>query len=89
MTQLEINELKVNYKVVKSSLEIAQQLVTNEGFYLYWFEQLGNPKNREKSKSDVFEQVNALYMRIFKVSKGKYNSYDSFRIATQKRKRNN
>ena len=87
MTQNEINELKVNYKVVKSSLEIAQQLVTNEGFYLYWFEELGNPSNSQKSKADVFEQVNALYMQIFKVKKGKYNSYDSFRIATQKRKR--
>ena len=87
MTQNEVNQLQVNYEVVKSSLEIAQQLVTNEGFFHYWFEQLGKPQNHKKTKAEVFEEVNSTYMSVFKVKKGKYNSYDSFRIATQKRKR--
>ncbi len=47
-------------------------------FYKYWFDQLTDQKNRNKTKFDVFNDVNNLYSYMYKTAKGKYNNYDSF-----------
>ena len=78
MTKQEISQLEVNYQVVKAKFEIAQELITHEGFYKYWFEQLALPRNSKKSKTKIFEEVNYLYQIIFKMEKGRYSSYQSF-----------
>jgi len=78
MSEKEIKELKVEYEEVKSTLELAQQLHTNDGFYQYWFEQLSKRENREKTKEQVFEFVNDLYKEVFKVKKGRFSGYTSF-----------
>lgn len=69
---------QVELEVIKNKLEIAQQLVTHDKFYRYWFEQLGKPENRHKTKTEVFHQVNDLYIKIFNTKKGRYSSYRSF-----------
>ena len=63
---------------IKNKFEIAQQLVTHDKFYKYWFEQLSKPENKLKTKTEVFNQVNDLYIQIFKTNKGRYSSYKSF-----------
>ena len=78
MTKEQINQLEVEFEVVKVKLEIAQQLITHEGFYKFWFEQLGHKNNQNRTRTEVFEKVNYLYQVIFKLSKGRYSSYDSF-----------
>ncbi len=90
MKNEDINNLKVNYEVVKNDLEISRQLVTHKGFYNYWFEQLKLPENKNKSYSKVFDEVNQLYIKIFKTKKGRYSSYRSFQtIAARLRKLKN
>ena len=78
MNKQQTNNLSVKYEIIKNKFEIAQQLVTNEKFYTYWFEQLSKPENRLKTKTEVFNQVNDLYMEIFKTNKGRYSCYKSF-----------
>ena len=72
------NNIKIEFEKIKNKFEIAQQLATNEKFHTYWFEQLSKPKNRYKTKTEVFHQVNDLYMEIFNTNKGRYSSYKSF-----------
>ena len=78
MTKEQINNLEVEFEVVKARLEIAQELVTNQGFYKLWFEQLASPHNKDKTKLEVFEKVNNLYQKVFNLNNGRYSSYDSF-----------
>ena len=84
MSEKEIKELKVEYEEPKSTLELAIQLHTKEGFYQYWFEQLSKRENREKTKEQVFEYVNNLYKEVFKMEKGRYSSYTSFLIIVKR-----
>ena len=74
---------------LKNKFEIAQQLVTHDKFFKYWFEQLSKPENSLKTKTEIFNMVNDLYMQIFKTNKGRYSSYKSFmNTITRARKAN-
>lgn len=73
-----INNLEVNFKIVQSEKELMQQLVTTDGFYDYWFEQLSKSENKTKTYKIIFEEVNELYKKLFKVKEGRYGSYASF-----------
>jgi len=58
-----------------------KKLLTDVGFYQFWFEQLGAPENKDKTKKEVFEQVNDLFCEVFQSDHGRFNSYRGFRIA--------
>ena len=73
-----MNKKQIELEELKNTIEIAQQLVTHDKFYKFWFEQLSKPENREKTKTEVFHQVNDLYIKIFNTKKGRYSSYRSF-----------
>lgn len=78
MTQQEINNLKVNYEIVQSDYQIAKKIVSHEGFYNFWFEQLALPDHQDKTKIEVFNVVNDLYKKLLNQPTGKYSSYNSF-----------
>ena len=69
--------LASNYKKqqAEKQLEIARQLGTAKGFYLYYFDLLSQMKGREKT----FNEVNELYFNIF--NEYRYSDYNSFRNA--------
>ena len=84
MTKTQEQSLISKYENVKNKLEIAQQLVTTDGFHQYWFESLALPENRNKTKAQIFEQVNDLYKEVFNKKIGKYSNYRSFMITIKK-----
>lgn len=79
-------QIKQIKKQLQQYKEIAQTLVDNEGFYQYWFEALGHPEYKDKTKTEIFEIVNKLYARVFNKPDGKYSSYKSFTNTTKKQK---
>lgn len=81
---------KEQLKQIKEQLQrykaIAQTLVDNEGFYQYWFEALGHPEYKDKTKTEIFEIINKLYADVFNKPDGKYTNYNTFYNANKKRK---
>ena len=54
------------------------ELNTTRKFYKYWFNQLISIDNRNKTKIDVFNDVNNLYSYIYRTKKGKFDNFKSF-----------
>lgn len=80
-TENTITETKTQKQLIRIAkrLEIAEQLVTDDKFYKYWFKQLSVPENRDITSIDVFNKVNDLYKDLFKTDQGRYINYQDFR----------
>ena len=74
---IEKRMIKHNNRLAK--MELCKKMAWVDNFYAYWFDQLSKPENKEKTKIEVFNDVNNMFSEFSKSGSKRFVNYNAFR----------